>query len=59
MENQTLITEYNEENIDKETGEILPSKEEEYNQEDKLTSSLVKVTISEVTSDDVTTNDSL
>lgn len=54
-----LITEYNELEIDSETGELLTSKDEEYNQENKLTSSLVKVTISEVASDDNITNDSL
>lgn len=61
MENETLITEYTEQEIDGETGELLISSEDktDYLQEDKFTSSKVRVTISEVKTEDSITNDSI
>jgi hypothetical protein len=61
MENETLITEYTEQEIDGETGELLISSADktDYLQEDKFTSSKVRVTISEVKTEDSITNDSI
>lgn len=69
MENETLITEYTEQHIDAqidaqidpETGELLSSPKEkgEFIQEDKFTSPKVRVTISEVKSEDSIIDDSL
>lgn len=65
MENETLITEYTEQHIDAEidpeTGELLSSTKEkgEFIQEDKFTSPKVRVTISEVKSEDSIIDDSL
>ena len=61
MENETLITEYTEQEIDGETGELLISSADktDYLQEDKFTSSKVRVTISEVKTDDSIINDSI
>jgi hypothetical protein len=61
MENETLITEYTEQEIDGETGELLISSanKTDYLQEDKFTSSKVRVTISEVKTEDSIINDSI
>ena len=57
-----LITEYTDhQNIDQETGEVLIDSEEQKNylEEDKLTSPLVKVKISEVKTEDSILNNSI
>ena len=61
MENETLITEYTEQEIDGETGELLISSSENapFLKEEKVTSTKVKVTISELKNDDSIINDSI
>jgi len=61
MENETLITEYTEQEIDGETGELLISSSENapFLKEEKVTSPKVKVTISELKNDDSIINDSI
>ena len=61
MENETLITEYTEQEIDGETGELLisSSNKTDFLQEEKITSTKVRVTISEARNDDSIINDSI
>lgn len=61
MENETLITEYTEQKIDGETGELLISSANntDFLQEEKITSPKVRVTISEARNDDSIINDSI
>ena len=61
MENETLITEYTEQEIDGETGELLISSDNktDFIQEEKITSPKVRVTISEARNDDSIINDSI
>ena len=61
MENETLITEYTEQEIDGETGELLisSSNKTDFIQEEKITSPKVRVTISEARNDDSIIKDSI